>query len=245
MSRNWAAFVSVSAVTIILAAIGVVGATQGLLGVSGNDEDAPQVVNLRRTSDGRIEAFDGASLTQISAPSAADSDSSFSGDSTSGVRSSSSSSASGTTANAANASSASSSVGSGTTASASASSRAPNADSDDDDGEEKISHTSAVLDAVPGETTYQVGEAGFVTLALEDGRLRIVFVDPLADWSAKESESSGATAKVEFRSGDQEVEFKAEVVGDEIRVGVSVEFEDEHDDDHESERDDDEHDDDD
>lgn len=242
MSKNWAAFMSVSVVALLLATIGVVGATQGLFGFGG-DAETPQVINLRRTASGGLEIVDSSLVDQISAESAgSDGDSAVDTDRSTETASvstapSSTSEATNGTATA----STSGAVGATPAAQTSASSSDILTSRSDDDGGEELAPTTAAIEATLGETTYQVGDAGLVTLALDDSGLRIVAVAPAADWRVKESEAGDAEAKVEFQRGEVEVEFKAVIKGGEIHASVSVEQEHEesHDEDHEEEPDED------
>lgn len=104
---------------------------------------------------------------------------------------------------------------------------------------ETLDASEAVV--APTLTTYNVGDAGRVTLELNGNSLRVVSVLPGANWTAKLPEYDDGEVEVEFYSGSIEVEFKARVVNGEI--AVFVESEDESQDDHyeEDDHDDDHH----
>lgn len=75
------------------------------------------------------------------------------------------------------------------------------------------STTSA--DAASGSLTeFAVGDAGFVTVDVIGGRLRLVSVDPAPGWSVDKQEEydSGDHVEVSLRSGSTLIEFEADLV---------------------------------
>ena len=85
--------------------------------------------------------------------------------------------------------------------------------------------------AAEGEK-YGAGDAGYVWLAVQDGRLVVTKVDTTWDYS---QETEDDEIEIEFRSGDSEIEFEAELEDGIISVKVSQDHEDG--DDHESDDD--------
>jgi hypothetical protein len=65
---------------------------------------------------------------------------------------------------------------------------------------------------------YQVVDAGTVTLRLQDGGLSLD-VRTTGGWSVS-SNSSGGDADVEFRRGDEEIDFEADVEGGRLVLQV-------------------------
>ena len=82
-----------------------------------------------------------------------------------------------------------------------------------------------------GAEEFDAGPAGTVWLAIVDGRLVVTQVQ--SDWKySQESEDDGDhEIEIKFRSGDQEVEFEAELEDGTIRTKVGMEASDDHDDD--------------
>ncbi|MGZ8784305.1 MAG: hypothetical protein ACXW1Y_01925 [Acidimicrobiia bacterium] len=80
----------------------------------------------------------------------------------------------------------------------------------------------------PGAEAFDAGPAGTVWLAIVDGRLVVTQVE--SDWSySQESEDDGdREIEIKFRSGDQEVEFEAELEDGAIRTKVNMESGDDH-----------------
>jgi hypothetical protein len=72
----------------------------------------------------------------------------------------------------------------------------------------------------PGVRAYQAGPAGTVTIAQEDGRLRLVSVDPAPGWSHRVAGQEPRRIEVTFRQGDGEVEFEAELEDGGVKVDV-------------------------
>jgi hypothetical protein len=65
----------------------------------------------------------------------------------------------------------------------------------------------------PTQATYAIGEAGTVTLDTANGVLSIVAVTPAQGWVVSQSESDDSgNAEVKFESGDQQVEFHANLL---------------------------------
>ena len=78
---------------------------------------------------------------------------------------------------------------------------------------------------------FNIGGVGTVWLAVEDGRLVIVEVDTSWEYS---QEIEDDEVEIEFRSGDTEVEFEAELEDGVISTEIETEVEDDHDDDDEA-----------
>lgn len=76
--------------------------------------------------------------------------------------------------------------------------------------------------AQPGRFT--VGNAGEVEIAVDDGRLRLVEVGTNPGWSMEVDEESGREVKVDFRQGELEWEFEAEL-SRRGRLDVEIEME--------------------
>lgn len=110
---------------------------------------------------------------------------------------------------------------------------------------ETSSNSAAPLNNNPQSTsTYKVGDAGRVILALNNGDIEVINVLPADGWSAKSPEYEDGEVEVKFRSSTMELEFSARVKNGQIEVYVESEYE-EADDSYEREDDDDDHDDDD
>ncbi len=105
-------------------------------------------------------------------------------------------------------------------------------ETDDDDGtttttepedDEMTTTTEPEQEAVDlPATTYQAGDAGSVTVAVEGGNLVLVSVDPSAGWTVDEVDARSDEVEVEFRSGDTEVRFEAEFEDGQIQIRVRV-----------------------
>ncbi|MDR9449771.1 MAG: hypothetical protein RI637_01025 [Acidimicrobiia bacterium] len=104
--------------------------------------------------------------------------------------------------------------------------------------------TAALTPAVgpSGSTAFEVKEVGTVWLAIEEGRLLVTRVDTTWQYS---QESDGHEVEIKFRSGNQEVEFEAELEDGAIRTEIEVGSDDDRDDDRDHGNDDGRHDDDD
>ena len=75
-------------------------------------------------------------------------------------------------------------------------------------------------------TTYKVGDAGRVILAIKDGDIEVVNVLPSSGWTAKSPEYDDGEVEVKFRSSTMELEFTAHVKNGQIEVDVESEYED-------------------
>lgn len=91
-------------------------------------------------------------------------------------------------------------------------------------------------------STYKVGDAGRVILAVTDGDIEVVNVLPSSGWTAKSPEYDDGEVEVKFRNSTMEVEFSARLKDGQIEVYVESEYE-EADESYEREDDDDDHDD--
>jgi hypothetical protein len=81
------------------------------------------------------------------------------------------------------------------------------------------SETTANEQAVVGvETTYEVGDAGTVTLANDGAQLDIVSVDQNDGWQIEIEVATGREVEVDFRNGTRRIQFNAELEDGEIRV---------------------------
>jgi hypothetical protein len=89
-------------------------------------------------------------------------------------------------------------------------------------------------------STYKVGDAGRVILAMNNGTIQVVNVLPSDGWTAKSPEYDDGEVEVKFRSSTVELEFSARVKNGQIEVYVESEYEDA---DESYEREDDHHDD--
>ncbi len=96
-------------------------------------------------------------------------------------------------------------------------------------------------------TTYKVGDAGRVILAINNGEIEVVNVLPSSGWTAKSPEYDDGEVEVKFRSSTTELEFTARLKNGEIEVYVESEYEDadesyereDHEEDHDEKEDDD------
>lgn len=88
-----------------------------------------------------------------------------------------------------------------------------------------------VLDTAPGtettaseqatagvETTYEVGDAGTVTLGNDGAQLDIVSVQQNDGWQIEIEVATGREVEVDFRSGTRRIQFNAELEDGQIRV---------------------------
>ena len=88
-----------------------------------------------------------------------------------------------------------------------------------------------VLDTTPGsettmsetataglESTYEVGDAGTVTLTNDGSQLEIVSVQQSEGWQIEIEAATGREVEVDFRSGTRRIQFNAELEDGEIRV---------------------------
>jgi hypothetical protein len=65
-------------------------------------------------------------------------------------------------------------------------------------------------------TTFEVADAGFVTLEVLEGQLTIVGTEAKDGWRVTEQEQDETEIEVEFTWADRKLEFKARLVGGEI-----------------------------
>ena len=86
-----------------------------------------------------------------------------------------------------------------------------------------------------GASRYEAGAAGTVWLAIEDGSLVVSRVD--TTWQYEIEMDDDHEIEIKFRSGDQEIEFEAELEDGSIETKLEVESDDDH-----SRSDDDDHD---
>ncbi len=84
-----------------------------------------------------------------------------------------------------------------------------------------------------GSTAFEVKGVGTVWLAIEDGRLLVTRVDTTWQYSQEsdDDDEDGHEVEIKFRSGNEEVEFEAELEDGEIRTKVEVGSADDRDDD--------------
>lgn len=75
-------------------------------------------------------------------------------------------------------------------------------------------------------STYKVGDAGRVILALNDGDIEVINVLPSSGWTAKSPEYDDGEVEVKFRSSTLELEFTARVKNGQIDVYVESEDDD-------------------
>ena len=216
MDRNWAVFSAVSVVMIALAALAVVGATQGLFGFSGG-EDESTVIRLKR-----VETAEGTTFVARASDEGVDDSAHLAAPLanrlvlTSPARDVTAPVATGSAASATPAPSSVSTAATGETgnsatnaapASAPATQTAPSEPSDRPD-------ESGTL------PTYQLGSAGEATLSVSEDELRIASVLPADGWTVFRSDSDDVTVQVWLRSADEEVRFTATEVNGQIEVSL-------------------------
>ena len=84
--------------------------------------------------------------------------------------------------------------------------------------------TSSTATTVPTHAsrtvTYQVGDAGTVTLKVDAGVLTTRQIQPAAGWTVASVSGSGAHTEVHFASSSRLVTFVADLVGDDVVVSV-------------------------
>lgn len=89
--------------------------------------------------------------------------------------------------------------------------------------------------------TFQVDQAGTVTVSTVDGRAQVDSIDPATGWTGRAVQASGADVSVSFTDGTQTLEFvatanpDATITGDvtvTTNVAASTGSDDSHDDDH-------------
>lgn len=81
------------------------------------------------------------------------------------------------------------------------------------------SETTASEQATAGlETSYEVGDAGTVTLTNDGSALEIVSVEQSEGWQIEIETATGREVEVDFRSGTRRIQFNAELEDGEIRV---------------------------
>jgi hypothetical protein len=99
-----------------------------------------------------------------------------------------------------------------------------------DDGPDDDSTTSTTLPdgSLVEDGTYVIdaSPAGTVTIAVEDGRLRLVRVDIAGEWIQIDTETSSREVKVEFENADTELEVKAEIEDGQLKTRVEFEAKD-------------------
>lgn len=87
-----------------------------------------------------------------------------------------------------------------------------------------------------GSTAFEVKGIGTVWLAIEDGRLLLTRVDTTWQYS---QESDGHEVEIKFRSGNEAVEFEAELEDERIRTKIEIGSDEDRDDDRHDDDDDD------
>lgn len=80
--------------------------------------------------------------------------------------------------------------------------------------------TTLVDAAVVGLTTYEVADAGSVTIEYDGTTLSLVSADANTPWSSFSQQTSGREIEVEFANGDRIVKFNAELEDGGIRIRV-------------------------
>ena len=104
-----------------------------------------------------------------------------------------------------------------------------------DDGPDDDSTTSTTLrdgsSVEDGTYVIDASPAGTVTIAVEDGRLRLVSVDIVGEWTQIDTETSSREVKVEFENADTELEVKAEIEDGQLKTRVEFEAKDDDSDD--------------
>jgi hypothetical protein len=68
--------------------------------------------------------------------------------------------------------------------------------------------------------TYQVANAGSVTVRISDGQLTLLDVQANSGWTFEVDDSGGDTVRVEFERGDDDVEFRLQFHGSELRLEI-------------------------
>jgi hypothetical protein len=68
--------------------------------------------------------------------------------------------------------------------------------------------------------TYQVADAGTVTVMISGGQLTLLDVGANAGWSFEVEDAGGDRVRVEFDNGDDDVEFRLQFHGSELRVEI-------------------------
>lgn len=74
--------------------------------------------------------------------------------------------------------------------------------------------------ATAGSVSYQAGSAGTVTISNTGSQLRITAVDAASGWSHEIEVQVGREVEVDFRNGENRVQFNAELEDGEVRVRV-------------------------
>ena len=81
------------------------------------------------------------------------------------------------------------------------------------------SETTVSEAATPGlESSYEVGDAGTVTLTNDGSQLEVVSVEQTEGWQIEIEAAAGREVEVDFRSGTRRIQFNAELEDGEIRV---------------------------
>jgi hypothetical protein len=68
--------------------------------------------------------------------------------------------------------------------------------------------------------TYQVADAGSVTVQIGGGQLTLLDVSASAGWTFEVEDSGGDRVRVEFERGDDDVEFRLQFHGSELRLEI-------------------------
>jgi hypothetical protein len=85
-------------------------------------------------------------------------------------------------------------------------------------------HTSTTVreETPPADrsVTYQVADAGTVTVLIASGQLTLLDVGANAGWSFEVEDAGGDRVRVEFDNGDDDVEFRLQFHGSELRLEI-------------------------
>ena len=198
MTRNWATFLSISIVAVILGAITVVGPAGGLFGSASNEADAPATATAVAVDPIRVQ------------PSAADP---YGEPPANAVPSEYGPAADLIGVDEAEFVAVTPPVDASAGALAASPSTASPA-------------PASIPDAEPGDAatvvTYAIGDAGIVTLHLVNGRLQIDAVAPTTGWETISTESSGDAAEIRLRRGSEELRFLAVLIDGQIQVDLQA-----------------------
>jgi hypothetical protein len=85
-------------------------------------------------------------------------------------------------------------------------------------------HTSTTVreETPPADrsVTYQVADAGTVTVLIASGQLTLLDVGANAGWSFEVEDAGGDRVRVEFDNGDDDIEFRLQFHGSELRLEI-------------------------
>ena len=68
--------------------------------------------------------------------------------------------------------------------------------------------------------TYQVADAGSVTVQIGGGQLTLLDVSASTGWTFEVEDSGGDRVRVEFERGDDDIEFRLQFHGSELRLEI-------------------------